>query len=154
MTEFDLFKALSSNRRTDGIELLGILKNAGIKDLASRGVQYASNNKAPLLGAAVGAATATALQYLANKPGKDGVSKQRALADKSLSANENSLRDMEQKGKDPGFRDQMNHARAKSSAEISRIMEKHPARGALLAAPGGAMAGAGIGLTVRKLLGG
>lgn len=129
-------------------------KKAGVKELVSKGVQFASNNKAPLLGAIIGSAAATALQYKANKPNKSGVSKQRMAAEKSLASHDRSMEETKQMGTEPGFLDQMRHARAKSTLDVSKIMEKHPARGALLAAPGGAMVGSGVGLAVRKLLGG
>jgi hypothetical protein len=129
-------------------------KTAGIKELLGKGVQTLSNNKAPAIGAVIGAATATALQYMANKPGKDGKSKQRDMAEKSLAGHEKYIGDMKAKGKEPSYPDEMSHARAKSSVETSKVMEKHPLRSSLLATPGGALAGAGLGLATRKLLGG
>lgn len=128
-------------------------KSAGVKDLAARGVrevgEFVGARKAPLLGAVIGSATATALQYMANKS-KDGKpSQQRQVAEKSLSSREKEMAET----KDPSFSQQMGHARAKSSVDIARISEKHPVRGALLAAPMGAAAGYGLGTLARKIVG-
>lgn len=133
-------------------------KTAGPKELMGKGVgkaiDFVSQRKAPLLGAAIGAATMTAIQYLNNKPGKDGKpSKQRQSDEGTLAAREKSLAETKAQGKEPTFGDQMSHAHARSAADVSRIAEKHPVRGALLAAPIGALGGMGLGYAARKLVG-
>lgn len=128
-------------------------KSAGAKELVGKGlgkaVKFVSEKKAPLLGAAIGAATATALQYLANKPGKDGKpSTQRRLAESSLKSKE------EAHAKNPsGFSEQMGLNRAKAGVDVARTSEQHPKRGALLAAPMGALGGMGLGYAARNLVG-
>lgn len=157
MDDRDLFNSLSTGRfpSKEASEYFSELrKSAGVKEMVGKGIQTLSNNKAPAIGAVIGAATATALQYMANKPGKDGKSKQRDMAEKSLAGHEKYIGDMKSQGKEPSYPDEMSHARAKSSVETSKVMEKHPLRSSLLAAPGGALAGAGLGLATRKLLGG
>jgi len=126
---------------------------AGVKDLAAKGVrevgEFVAGRKAPLLGAAIGMATATGLQYLANKS-KDGKpSKQREVAEKSLAGREKEMGETQT----PSFDQQMGHARAKSSVDIARISEKHPVRGALLAAPLGGAAGYAAGALARRFVG-
>jgi hypothetical protein len=132
-------------------------KSAGVKDMAAKTVgdigAFVTQRKAPLLGATLGAATATALQYLANKS-KDGKpSKQRQVAEKNMATHDKSMAELQTQGKEPTFDQALGHARAKSSVDIARISEKHPGRGALLAAPAGAVLGYGIGALARKIVG-
>lgn len=155
MDERDFLNALKTDQTfsKEASEFFSELrKTSGAKELVGKGVgkavEFVSQRKAPLLGAAIGAATATALQYLANKP-KDGKpSKQRQAAEGSLASSEKALA-----AKPEGFSEQMGHARAKSSVDISHISEKHPVRGAMLAAPMGALGGYGLGYAARKLAG-
>lgn len=155
MDERDFLDALRAGRfpsRDASAFFSELRKSAGVKELAgraaSKGVEIVSKNKAPLAGAALGGLAATGAQYLANKSGK-----QRQMAETSLASHEKSMAETKAKGKEPGFPSKMNHARLKATADVAHISEKHPVRGALLAAPVGAMAGYGLGAAARKLLG-
>lgn len=154
MSDIKFRKALSNQIPTaEAQEFLGHLKSAGVKDVAAKGMDVLSKNKTTLLGAAIGTAVASALQYQANKPKADGSpSTQRRMAEGQLAAIEKHHGDMAAKGQEPGFADEMSHARAKGSAEVSKVMEKHPVRGALMAAPVGAMAGAGISALAKNFM--
>lgn len=154
MSDIKFRKALSTQIPTaEAQEFLGHLKSAGVKEVAAKGMDVLSKNKSTLLGAAIGTAVASALQYQANKPKADGSpSTQRRMAEGQLAAIEKHHGDMAAKGQEPGFADEMSHARAKGSAEVSKVMEKHPVRGALMAAPVGAMAGAGISALAKNFM--
>lgn len=160
MDERDFLDALSVGRfpSKEASEYFSELrKSAGVGELAGKGVQkgleYASKNKAPLLGALIGGAAVTALQYLSNKPGKNGEpSKQRRAAEESLAGHEKSMAKTHAEGRQPSFSDEMSHSRAKATADVAKITEKHPVRGSLLATPMGAAAGYGLGAAAHRLL--
>lgn len=156
MDHRDFLNALSAGRfpSNEAAEYFSELrKNAGAKELLSGGAEVLSKHKAPLIGAAVGAATATALQYLANKPGKSGKSRERMATEQSLAGHEKNLAESQSQGKEPGFSQQLAHIRARQAAEIAKLNEKHPARGALLAAPLGAVAGSTLAGIAKKFTG-
>lgn len=156
MDERDFLNALGESRfpSEEASEFFAHMrKEAGTaKDLLNKGLEFASQNKVQLIGSALGAGTATGLQYLANKPGKDGVSPQRALAEKSLAGSEADQKKMQAEGKEPGMFKELNHSRAKATADVSKVLEKHPKRGALIAAPVGAAVGGGLAALATRLL--
>ncbi len=158
MDDIDFLDSIRTDKsyKAEASDFLDVLKTAGAAgDLAKKGLDFVSKNKIPLLGAAIGTATATALQYLDNKPKKDGKpSSQRQVAEGGLAASEKKLESQREQGKAPGFVDSMAHERAKFRAGASQVMEKHPIRGAALAAPMGAAAGYGLGVLGKKLVGG
>lgn len=158
MDDQDFHKQISQlSPRTDGEELLRMLKTAGVKDMAigaaKKGVEYVSKNKATTIGAVLGATAASALQYKASKPGEGGeASLQRRLAEKGLSSSSKSMKETKAKGKEPGYVADLNHARAKATVDFSKVQEKHPVRSALQAIPIGAGIGTGIGWAIKNLV--
>lgn len=161
MDDRDFLDALSGNRfpSKEAAEYFsGLRKTAGVKDFASqqlqKGVEFVSKNKLPLAAAVLTAAAAGGKQYLDNKPGKSGKSKQREQAEKVLGAHENMMKDMAGSGKTPSYSEELSHARAKARVDVSKVMEKHPGRGAAMVLPVAASLGFGIGKGLKKLTGG
>lgn len=160
MDERDFLKALSDGRfpSKEAHEYFSELrKTAGVKDMALKGAKEVgkavSERKIPLMAALIGGAAAVALQYKQNKPQGDKPSKERQSAESSLAAHDKADQEATSQGKPRSFIDQLNHSRARASADVSKVTEKHPARGALLAAPAGAAVGYGLGALGHRLLG-
>lgn len=156
MDERDFFNTIGEDRfpNEEASEFfINMRKEAGTaKEILDKGVEFASKNKVKLIGSAIGATAASVLQYMANKPGKDGVSPQRALAEKHLAGSEAEQKKMQADGKSPGMLQSLNHSRARATADISKVMEKHPKSGALIAAPAGAAIGAGLATLGTRIL--
>lgn len=157
MDEKDFLSALSENRfpKTEASEYFTKMrKEAGAaKELLGKGVEFASKNKAQLIGSALGAGVAAAYQYLGSKPGKTGVSQERASAEKNLTNSTAAMDKMQAEGKQPGYVNELGHARTKGSVEVAKANEKHPGRSALLAAGMGAAAGGGLASIGKRILG-
>lgn len=156
MDDTDFKNSLGSHRipQEEGADFLTKLKTASpVRELASKGMDAVAKNKMPLIGAAIGAAVAAAVQYMDNKPKKDGgPSTQRETAEKGLAASEKHMATQSEGGKQPSFSDKMNHEKSKFRAGAAQVMEKHPVRGAAFAAPMGAAIGFGAGRLGETLL--
>lgn len=152
MDERDFLNALVEDRfpKKEASEFFTEMRKEGgaVKEVLKKSIDFASKNKAQLIGSAVGAGIAAAYQYSHSKPGKDGPSKERARSERSLAGSTASMDKMKTEGKEPGYLGELGHARSKGSVEVAKVNEKHPTRAALLAAGMGATAGgslAGIG---------
>lgn len=156
MNELDFLKALGEDRfpAKEASDFFSEMrKEAGTaKVIAQKGAEFLSKNKVQLLGSAIGAAAATGLQYMANKKGKDGPSSQRSSAEKNLAKSTENQDSMQAAGKEPGMLSELGHSRSKATADVSKVLEKHPKRGALLAAPVGAAVGGGLASLGKHLL--
>lgn len=116
------------------------IKMSGVKDVAkdigATVLKKALQHKVPLVGAGLGAG----LGYLASRPGKDGKpsyeqrSRQAALKDV-----EREKRDLKATGKEPSFKQSIDHAVAPAAKKISDALAKHPSRGAIAGAGAGAL---------------
>ena len=97
--------------------------------------------------APVGAALATGYQYLKNRPPKGG-----GKSSEQVSAEKRLQRAEESKKEDGDFKSEMSHTIAKAHHERASAMAKHPFRGAMLAAPAGALAAGSLVALGRRAL--
>ena len=125
----------------DFIQAMTQEKKAGLADATAGFVRSHSKEIGSAL---VGATLATVAQYVMNRPGKDGLSAQQKGYRSLTRSAEESLKDSET----PSFSSELSHATNKGMSDISDVLAKHPVKGALLAAPGGA----GVGLALLKAL--
>lgn len=145
MDEMDLFKTLSQDRNSlDVKEYLEKMKTAGVADGVKGYVRtvatFAKNNPKELAAAGLGAVGSAALQYMASKPKKDGLS----IEQRSTRAAADSFN----KDKKENFPSQMTGATLNYSKELADVFAKHPGKAALTMAP----IGAGAAYSVAKKL--
>lgn len=165
MDDSDFHNKLSDRfTRSDGAELLRVLKTAGVKDIVSgvkdtaamgakKAVEYVSRNKATTIAGLLGAAAAGTLQYKANKPREGGKpSLQRSVAEEGLAHSERGMNETKAKGQTPGYAQEFAHSKAKAMADLSKVQEKFPGRSALQAIPIGAGIGTGLGWAIKRLV--
>jgi hypothetical protein len=102
---------------------------------------------------ALGAVAAITRQFFANRPKKDGgLSEEQESSLRALESSAAELKKMKSEHKTPGFFQEFRHAHAKHINDLANIFAKHPVRGALTAAPGGAAAGASLSQAIMWAL--
>ena len=149
MTELDFIDALSDKslkRKTAAREFLNRVKTAGVSEAVT---QFVHQNAHEIGAALAGAGTFVAGQYILNRGGKDGKPSAQQSFTRSIEGNQKLLeRQAKKEGRGLSFREELNSALAPAVNKVSDTLAKHPGKGALLAAPAGAL----IGLRILKAI--
>jgi hypothetical protein len=151
MGEFKLIEMLADRdikRKVAAREFLGRIKTAAIKDLASTLLKTHGDHLAAGLG---GAAVAVGTQYILNRERDGKPSLQQVFSQRNLSDALARKAEAKREHRPMTFNEEVSVATTPALANLSDVMAKHPARGALSAIPVGVGMGM-LGLAGLKFL--